>query len=183
MWKTSTLQQFLEWNLHFHVNTQRACVYRQYYFTIKINHKKQSKRSRADILLQEIISWSHNLCCFTNYWVGIFVVVVVVQFFWSLNLWLRRFMVFYYCVSTGVDSRWNHTVDFHYLLLLVMIFSLNASSGVLCQDSTSSSFASSIVCRVWFQVDIKEMWFLRLTGVILASETFLYVDIKNKPHI
>lgn len=69
MWKTSTLQQFLEWNLHFHVNTQRACVYQQYYFIAKMNYKKQSKRSRADILLQEITSWSHNLWCFTNYWV------------------------------------------------------------------------------------------------------------------
>lgn len=115
MWKTSTLQQFLKLTYVFMLMHMCNC-YQQYCFTNKTNHKKHRKRAEQTFYhkrLREITSWSCDLCCYTNYWLGFFCCLVG---FLSFNLWLRS-MLFYYCVLTGLNSRWNPTVDTRSLVI------------------------------------------------------------------
>lgn len=110
--------------------------------------------------LPEITSWSHNLCCFTNYWVGLFLCLVT---FLSFNPWLRSIMLFYDCV-TGLNSRWNQTVDFHSLVLSKCPF-MSCMPGPNFQCTCLLTCIQSLISNSSWEIR-----FLRLRRVIVERQ-------------
>lgn len=130
MWKTSTLQQFLKLTYIFMLILKKHVCNcdQQYCFTSKSNHKnivQKAEQTFSHKRLLDITSWSHNLCCFTNYWVGFFCSLVVVIFL-SFNLCVRSITLFYYCVLTGLNFKWTKCLISTHFSPLLMILSPNA---------------------------------------------------------
>lgn len=137
--------------------------YQHHHFTIKTGHEKPSTKSRAANLPQGI-TWDylmiHNLRCFTNYWAGFLVRLVT---FLSFNPRLRSIMLFYDCI-TGLNSRWNQTIDFQSLACLECPFP-SCMPGPNFQCTCLLTSTQGLISNgLW------EMWFPRLRRVILERQ-------------